>query len=132
MLSANMGRPTSVKVELYVRVFLLSGGIVVRPAFHSESTFSKGIMVCYRTRVTYTWTLRNSTLARGCWGMISTESAVNSAVQNATVVKNPNTFCTLTKVECILFVKQRGRFKEQHVAIRESGYCFRTVLGGIF
>ena len=109
MLSANMGGLTSVKVELYVRIFLLFGRIVVRPAFHSESTISKGIMVCYRTRVTYTWTLRNSILARGCWGMISTESAVNSAVQNATVVKNPNTFCTLTKVECILFVKQRGR-----------------------
>lgn len=106
-----MGRFTSVKVELYVRVFFLFGRIVVRPAFHSVNSISKGIMVCSRIRVTYTWTLRNSMLARGYWGMRSTESAVNSAVQNATVVKKPNTFCTLTKVECILFVGQRDRLK---------------------
>ncbi len=43
--------------------------------------------------------------------MRSTESAVNSAVQNATVVKNPNTFCTLTKVECILSVERRDGLK---------------------
>jgi hypothetical protein len=35
---------------------------------------------------------------------MSTEKAVNIAVQKATVVKKPNTFCALTKVECILVV----------------------------
>ena len=33
---------------------------------------------------------------------MSVESAVRIAVQNATVVKKPKTFCALTKVECIL------------------------------
>ena len=60
-------------------------------------------------------------LARGYWGMRSTESAVNSAVQNATVVKNPNTFCTLTKVECILFVERRYRLKSNTLQSMRAG-----------
>jgi hypothetical protein len=30
------------------------------------------------------------------------ESAITAATVKATVVKNPNTFCTRTKLECIL------------------------------
>lgn len=30
------------------------------------------------------------------------------AVQNATVVKKPKAFCSLTKAECILFVVQKS------------------------
>ena len=41
-------------------------------------------------------------LAEGLWGMKRTDSAVRRAVQNATVVKKPKAFCTLTSVECIL------------------------------
>lgn len=53
--------------------------------------------------------------------MTSTESAVNSAVQNATVVKNPNTFCTLTKVECILSVERRDRWKSNTLQSARAG-----------
>ena len=34
--------------------------------------------------------------------MASVESAVRIAIQNATVVKKPKTFCALTRLECIL------------------------------
>ena len=121
MLTSKMERHTSVKVKLYVRVFLLFGRIVVGPAFHSANTISKGIVMCSQTRVTYTWTLRTSMLARGCCGMKSTESAVNSAVQNATVVKNPNTFCALTKVECILLVECRDGLKSNTLQSARAG-----------
>ena len=46
VLSSKMEKPTSVKVELYVRVFLLFWRVVVRPAFHSANNISKGIMMC--------------------------------------------------------------------------------------
>ena len=36
--------------------------------------------------------------------MTSTDSAVKMAVQNATVVKKPKTFCALTNTECIFAV----------------------------
>ena len=53
----------------------------------------------------YTCMLRNSTLAAGVCGARRTENAVKRAVQKATVVKKPKTFCALTKVECILVLK---------------------------
>ena len=46
MLSPKLETLTSVKVELYVRVFLLFWRIIVRPAFHSASNISKGIKLC--------------------------------------------------------------------------------------
>lgn len=53
--------------------------------------------------------------------MRSTESAVNNAVQNATVVKNPNTFCALTKVECILLVERRDSLKSNTLQSARAG-----------
>ena len=44
--------------------------------------------------------------AEGLWGRKRTERAVRMAVQNATVVKKPKVFCTLTTVECIFLVPQ--------------------------
>ena len=41
MLSSKMERLTGVKVELYVRVFLLFGRIVVGPAFHSVEYYQQ-------------------------------------------------------------------------------------------
>lgn len=42
--------------------------------------------------MTYTWTLRNSMLAEGVWGIHVTEKATTMAVTKVTVVKKPKTF----------------------------------------
>ena len=47
-------------------------------------------------------------LAEGLCRVSRTEQAVSSAVQNATVVKKPKTFCALTRVECILSALEDG------------------------
>ena len=45
ILGSEMETLTSVKVEFYVRIFLLFWRIVVRPAFHSANDISKCIMM---------------------------------------------------------------------------------------
>ena len=49
MLGSKIGSLTSVKVKLYVRVFLLFWRIVVRSAFHSANNISKGKRMCSQT-----------------------------------------------------------------------------------
>lgn len=41
-------------------------------------------------------------LAEGDCGFMKLDSAITVATKNATVVKNPKTFCTRFTVECIL------------------------------
>lgn len=94
------GRRTGLEVEAYVRVFFLGGGVVVRAAFDTGGGQSVGALE--ERWSTYTWTLRWVSLAEGVWGERTTERAARPATTNATVVKKPNTFCSLTRLECIL------------------------------
>lgn len=57
-------------------------------------------------------------LAEGVWGVRSTEKEVKRAVKKATVVKKPNTFCALTKVECIVVIELQRNWRSNtlHVA----------------
>lgn len=50
---------------------------------------------------TYTWILRSSMFVVGFWGQRSEDKATQAAVQKATVVKKPKTFCTRLIVECM-------------------------------
>lgn len=94
------GRRTGFEVEAYVRVFLLGGGVVVRTTF--DTVGGQLASALEERRSTYTWTPRWVSLAEGVWGERTTERAARPATTNATVVKKPNTFCSLTRLECIL------------------------------
>lgn len=49
----------------------------------------------------YTWTLRSSMFVVGSCAQRSEDKATQVAVQKATVVKKPNTFCTRLIAECM-------------------------------
>lgn len=73
----------------------------MRSSFHARMIVRIGVFTDCEI-IAYTCTLRNSILADGSCAVRRTERAVKRAIKNATVVKNPKTFCALTKVECIL------------------------------
>jgi hypothetical protein len=91
----------------------------------------------YVTDKTYTWIFRSLRLAVGACGCMIAESAMMAATQEATVVKYPNTFCALTKAECIAtvccvdgvqavvspeFVFSEVSRSPQHLSSRTSNY----------
>lgn len=60
------------------------------------------IMVRIDMRQTYTRTFFSSRLADGFCGLSRTLTAMAAATAKATDVKKPKTFCTRTKVECMM------------------------------
>lgn len=93
---------THIEIKLYVRIFFALGAIVMRSAFGSASgCVSQRTMRLGIEFKPYTCTLRRVKLEMGACGVMKIESATRAATQEATVVKNPKTFCTRTKAECI-------------------------------
>lgn len=74
----------------------------MRATFHTEySNFGLVMRLSPSRSLTYTCTFRSSIFADGFWGETRTVRAMMPARQKDTVVKNPKTFCSLTRAECI-------------------------------
>ena len=97
---------TRFEVELDVRVFFLCGGVVVWPAFHTiiplDVSAASLVTWVFSSQVTDTWTLRSAIVAEGVCGEKITDTAASAAMVKATVVKKPKTFCSLTRLECMV------------------------------
>lgn len=82
---------------------VMVGGVYVIGSYSKQaSKYYIGIMVRIDMRQTYTRTFFSSRLADGFCGLSRTLTAMAAATAKATDVKKPKTFCTRTKVECMM------------------------------